>query len=302
MYEIDDNFVTFEDLSPNGNQLLLTIRTGQHMRAVNLFTVEIDGSDLTQLTFFDDTYVSDSGGAAWSPDGSQILFTRGTSASKTFWIMDPDGTNARPVVEGQPTCTCCSTPASEQPHCLGWHHPRWWPDGSGFIAWLSDGWNGTVDLDVGIWKFTLDGNAPTLIVSKADLPSLLDGWEIAGSSIEVSPSGDEIAFHYVEGRDVWPSSTTMKSHLGIMNANGSQVRQLGITGQFTVDGGTEPCGASGPSWLPSGDWIAFSSRCPEQRLWLIRPDGTDLHELEQLRGLGGIDFYSDIREIWIPTG
>jgi Tol biopolymer transport system component len=78
-----------------------------------LYSVNADGSDLTQLT--DDYGLN----PTWSPDGSRIAFERG----RTIWIMDADGSNETPV--------------------SGWlfndtpdQSPNWSPDGSK-IAFVS---------------------------------------------------------------------------------------------------------------------------------------------------------------------
>ena len=38
------------------------------------------------------------GGALWSPDGSQILFSRGASAARDLWIMNADGSNQHSIL------------------------------------------------------------------------------------------------------------------------------------------------------------------------------------------------------------
>jgi TolB protein len=65
-----------------------------HEHDSNLYTVDLRGN-LAQLTD-DDTY--DSRGR-WSPDGHKIAFDSLRSEDYTFYLMDIDGSNVRPVFE-----------------------------------------------------------------------------------------------------------------------------------------------------------------------------------------------------------
>ena len=57
---------------------------------VNVYSVRPDGSDLKPLT---DSGCGGCGAPSWTPDGAHILFWGPT----TFWLMDPDGANQRPI-------------------------------------------------------------------------------------------------------------------------------------------------------------------------------------------------------------
>jgi len=51
----------------------------------------------------------------------------------------------------------------------------------------------------------------------------------------------------------------------------------------STKGGEVSClssvGATYPSFSPSGEWIAFTNISDDGRIWLIRPDGTDLQQM-----------------------
>jgi Tol biopolymer transport system component len=52
----------------------------------NIFSINADGTELTQLT--------QGGGPSWSPDGSQVVFTRGNLGSANIYTINADGSNA----------------------------------------------------------------------------------------------------------------------------------------------------------------------------------------------------------------
>jgi Tol biopolymer transport system component len=62
----------------------------------NIYTVRVDGSDLTRLTHY-------TGGSAqafvddWSPDGTKIVFHFLDTSVDDLYVMDADGTNAHPL-------------------------------------------------------------------------------------------------------------------------------------------------------------------------------------------------------------
>jgi Tol biopolymer transport system component len=67
----------------------------------DIYTANTDGTDLTQVTHTDEWEHL----ATWSPDGTQILFTRSTGSSddadypSDVWVMNADGSEARALTE-----------------------------------------------------------------------------------------------------------------------------------------------------------------------------------------------------------
>lgn len=81
------------DWSPDGSRIVVSswpIHDFNDGR-VNVYSVRPDGSDLKQLT--KSSVCGGCGAASWTPDGAHIFFWGPT----TFWLMDPDGANQRPI-------------------------------------------------------------------------------------------------------------------------------------------------------------------------------------------------------------
>ena len=124
-----------------------------------------------------------------------------------------------------------------------------------------------------IWKFAVGGTPSentrgrtrvTRQTGQAQTPS-------------VSPTGEEIAYLSDNGGH---------GNLWIAKMDRSSVRQITFERDPAVSLGL-------PIWSPAGDWIAFVvAREWRSALWLIRPDGSGLHELVP-RGWG---------PCWAPDG
>lgn len=65
--------------------------------ASNIYTVKVDGSDLTNLTAGLPGDLTDRREPAWSPDGSRIAFTAVRDGRHKIWTMGVDGSNLTPV-------------------------------------------------------------------------------------------------------------------------------------------------------------------------------------------------------------
>jgi TolB protein len=80
------------DWSPDGSRIVLSSWPIHDFNdgKVNVYSVRPDGSDLKPLT---DSGCGGCGAPSWTPDGAHILFWGPT----TFWMMEPDGVNQRPI-------------------------------------------------------------------------------------------------------------------------------------------------------------------------------------------------------------
>jgi Tol biopolymer transport system component len=156
--------------------------------------------------------------ASWSPDGQKILYQ-----SSGMWAVDPDGQTE--VYLGHGDC------------------PVWSPDGSQ-IAFASDNGLGVVNTDGGGRRLLVD-------LAELDLPES-DDKQV--DSAVWSPDGGMIAFgagaFIPDPSDVWEQTGTLIHGVWIVDADGSNLRQLAADFAESNDA----------SWSPNGGSIAFTSR------------------------------------------
>jgi TolB protein len=91
---------------------------------VEIYTMDADGSNQQRLT----RHPADDWPAAWSPDGSKLVFSSNRDSNWNLYVIDADGSN--PV-------RLTNDPANER-------EPAWSPDGR-TIAFAHDG-NGNWDI------------------------------------------------------------------------------------------------------------------------------------------------------------
>ncbi len=180
------------DWSPDRKQIVFSSnRTGPWD---DLYVMDADGGNVRQLT---DTPKASEHDAAWSPDGRHIAYDRaeiaadGTRQAAQVWIIDADGSNARPLTSGSRNMA-----------------PAWSPNGSA-IAFTSDrhaefdiNLMGTDEGDLEIYLMDRDGS---------NIRRLTEFAGCAGRPAW-SPDGERIAFGC--------------GALHVMNADGSNQRRL----------------------------------------------------------------------------
>jgi len=74
--------------SPDGQKIIFTQK---HETSVNcqIYTIKIDGTDLTMLTN------TQGFTAGYSPDGEKIVYCDSSPGNGRLWIMNKDGSNKR---------------------------------------------------------------------------------------------------------------------------------------------------------------------------------------------------------------
>jgi dipeptidyl aminopeptidase/acylaminoacyl peptidase len=242
----------------------------------------------------------------WSPLGDKIAFignlNEGESCS--LYIMNMDGTNLTKLVEGVDDLFCFSPDGTkiyyrvttneeipEPPYVIDYSYVyvinidgsnaqrlRNYPESEASFTVSPDGEYTVID---GV-LCTAQGQEIRL------LPLLFDP--------SFSPDGQWLVGGYYEN---WQQKEWLKNrfiNLWLLNLNTLQ-RQPVTSGPY-ID--------SDAKWSPNGQWIVFLSNRSESvakvhpsKIWLVRPDGSDLHPLFDYNNLPDV---LDFSPNWSPDG
>jgi Tol biopolymer transport system component len=221
-------------------------------------------------------------GATWSPDGTRIAVTRWQAPvdgpdEADIWIVDADGTDARPLVEG-----------------TGWQWiPHWSPDGA-WIVYTAEGLGGP-GMEVGpVPPVPGQGpggpafaSAPTPVREYSDVWRIASDGSGAPEQLTDAPGDDRAGSYSPDGRTiVFDSTRDGDTELYLMDADGSNERRL------TFDPGSD----WGQSWSPDGSLIAFNStRSGWAQIWVVSPDGGEPTRITDSPS-------DDVTPIWSPDG
>jgi Tol biopolymer transport system component len=162
------------DWSPDGRKIAF-IRSGGTIND-QIFTINIDGSDLTQLTRDSDSADTDFTNASpeWSPDGSKILFSRffgtGLDAKYDVHVMSADGSGVENLTN-QP-----------QVHDV---QATWSPDGTQ-IAFVRGECFADVQNPCEIWTMRADGSSQTQITPNDTDDNYSPDWLPLGAGIPLT--------------------------------------------------------------------------------------------------------------------
>lgn len=222
-------------------------------------TVDPDGSDIVRLT----DGVNDSW-ASWSPDGTKILFSSTRydpsieqclpgfphehGCPTDIYVMDAEGSNVVRLTDD---------PASE-------YQPVWSPDGRR-IAFARSLGDPQLSHPV-IFTMAPDGTEVRQISSADGGSDFWPSW---------SPDGTQVVFAAIR-RENWG--------IWVVDADGSNENQ--------IFGGVGTGYVNNPVWSPDGSLIAFVGNpsiddySPEDALYVMRPNGTDVTPIADAPGIG----------------
>ena len=265
---------------PNG-RLLFEAPVGANRQ---LFTIQPDGTGLTQLTHF-----SDSGGTdgAWSPDGSRIVFTRhwdagGPNEKLVLYTVNADGTRLR---------------ALPRPGHLV-VEPTWFPSGrrilfleitSSRLKVINADGTGLRSAGVpgrggdSVCVFA-DGKRAAFLRPKASSDEVraifvaglfgkglkrITPWGGYADKIDCSPDGRRIVFSKPE----FGEPGGISSNVYTVRTDGSELTQLTHESGGSVNAGAD-------AWSPDGTRIAFTSnRTGTYQIYTMNADGTGVTQV-----------------------
>lgn len=212
--------------SPDGSKIVYASTQSGHSE---IWVMNADGSDQTQLTFPDDPNAPDANAPAWSPDGRKIAFWSGfATESGNVYTINSDGS-------GRAQLTFDPAPVNND-------SPSWWPDGKSII------FQTTKDI-------TSDSAALEIFAINADgsglqqLPGYFSGsgpqpytgtaakvvHRISGQKV-IQGAGDLIAFDLGKN-DTITGSTAGTTLLDDTYGGGGGSDLIGGCGQATLPGG-----------------------------------------------------------------
>jgi ABC-type nickel/cobalt efflux system permease component RcnA len=270
-------------------------------RQIQLFSRPLFGGDALQLT----RDASGVGEFSLSPDKKTILYTTPrTPAGSTLWLINADGTGQRQLLDC-PQSYCSKT--------------VWSPDGQQLMYERTDLGQKAMLLLPSIWRLDLKSGDTEPVFQDRQLASLAPRFSADGRWLSyISPStmtlqvyalggGKNLSLPYRSGvPEMWsPTSDTFL----IWSQTAAGPLHLYLYDMATSRG-TDLSGAPeendyGAAWSPDGQWIAMTRAgltstaggpALLEKVWLVRPDGTQAH---QLLGEAGVA-YEDLQ--WSPDG
>lgn len=235
--------------SPDGRRLAFVaqVRKGEFLSKEHIYTMNADGSNITQVTSTGAIYRD----LSWSPDGENLLFSGGflgnppTPIFKIYTI----GVDGSSLVQ-------LTFYTDDTGHAFPWLgsvdlSPIWSPDGKQ-IAFVSNR-NSITGNEYFIFLMNSDGSNVTQLTNSNSVNVWYEtpAW---------SPDGNHIAFSY----------STLE------NDADDGIYIMDDTGSNSVQISTNPYDSS-PAWSPDGGQIAFISRrdSPISYLFVMNTDGSN---------------------------
>jgi Tol biopolymer transport system component len=225
-------------------------------RGRSLYTMNPNGTAVRQLTHPPHGWAD--GGAQWSPDGTSVVFVRGTldGNRQQIYTINADGT-------GLTKLTSCT---ASDPDCSSNTTPAWTPDGKTivFSHCCVAGNGGTL---VGLYTMQSDGSNMQQITLNPDID-----W--GDFSPVVSPDGKWVAFTRAIAATPGNGDQSIDA-LFIVGIDGTNLHQIVPYSQLVDE----------KTWSPDGSRIVFTSHAGSNTgpfradLFSVAPDGSNLTQL-----------------------
>jgi len=266
--------------SPDGGRLLLENDTNGNL---DLYTVRADGTDHRRLTSHPYNDIL----PRWSPDGTQILFTRrapGQSATSTLHVVSADGSFERPMLE---------------PYHAD-YDASWTTDGTE-IVFSCDRFERQYDLCIAKADGSNVRSIATLDALAQARPSP-DGSHVAMYGYDTSQS---VYVTPLDGSILLKLTSAFTAHSFDWSPDGQRLVLQTFTGIWRIhrvnrDGtdlrllNPDSVSHSVPRWSPDGEWILYLRNHPvDQQVWIMRADGSGARRLT-----GGYAF--KLNPVWNP--
>lgn len=218
------------DISPDGRWIVFDL-------LAHVYRVPVSGGVAECLT--QNSGVALNFQPRYSPDGKTIAFVSDRKGQNNLWLMDADGSNARPVSLDLDARV---------------YEPAWTPDGQYIVVRRETTGPGYAS-KAGLWLYQKDGGGGVELIGNsvpdADWPSL----STDGRFLYFQSAAQEAS--ELESRDAIQGAFQIKR----LNLRSGDVEEISAGSASRMYRGSSG-GAIAPEVSPDGHWLAFARRIP----------------------------------------